>query len=73
MGPNFFFLPMAGPLTVVILCISVLIAVMFAYELALDAQPPRFPSWPSRWVHAVWVWYPRVVVPVLIILGWLWL
>ncbi len=72
MGPQSIAMP-AGPLTVVILLISVAIAVMFAYELALDAQPPKWPTWPSQLARAVWVWYPRVVVPALIVLGWLWL
>jgi hypothetical protein len=71
MGPQTIAMP-AGPLLWVILGLSVVAAGAFAYELAQHA-PPTWPRWPGETLRFIHRWYPRIIMPILLALGWLWL
>ncbi len=73
MGPNVVTMAL-GPVTWAVLAISLIIGAVLAYEIAVAEQKAiRWPHWPGRTLRFIYRWYPRVVVPLLIALSWLWL
>ena len=73
MGPQSISMP-GTPLTWVVLTLTLMIGAMLAYEIAVaEPKPFRWPGWLVQTVKFIYRWYPRVVVPLLIALGWLWL
>ncbi len=76
MGP--FVVTMPGTaLTWTVIGVSLVIGAMLAYEIAVTNPPkihwPRWPRWIGQTLRFIYRWYPRVVLPLLIALGWLWL
>jgi hypothetical protein len=54
--------------------VSLVIAAFLSYELALDTPSPivRWPAWMRRLWRLFDRWFPRVVMPVLLTVGWWW-
>jgi len=72
MGPQTVAMP-GTALTWAVVAVSIVIAAMLAYEVAtLDPPTWRWPAWPGQTIRFVYRWYPRIIVPSLIALGWLW-
>ena len=75
MGPQFIAAFPRDPLMWTAMLVSLIVAAFLAYEIALDTPPPvvRVPGWLSRSWGLFYRWFPRLVMPILLALGWLWL
>ena len=75
MGPQVVAAFPRDPLMWTAMLVSLVIAAFLAYELAPETPPPAV-SWPP-WVRLTWLfvyrWFPRLVMPLLLALGWLWI
>jgi len=73
MGPQVVMMTPA-PMVWAVLVMSFVLGAVLAYEIAMSEPTSvgRWPRWPWAVVKFAVRWYPRVVVPILITLGWLW-
>lgn len=73
MGPQMLAMPETA-LTWIVVAVSLIVASLLAYEVALIEPPSwRWPRWLGYTARFVYDWYPRIIVPMLIALGWFWI
>lgn len=72
MGPHAISMPDTA-LTWIVIGVSCVCGAAWAYEIALVSPPSwRWPRWIGRAARLVYRWFPLVVFPALLVLGWIW-
>lgn len=72
MGPHAISMPDTA-LTWVVIAVSCMCGAAWAYEIVAVVPPTwHAPAWLRRSAHFIYRWFPIIIVPSLIVLGWFW-